>query len=49
MVVRNLANSVLQGIDLEVRPGEVVGLAGVEGNGQREFLRGIAGLSIGFG
>ena len=45
MVVRNLASSVLQGIDLEVRPGEVVGLAGVEGNGQREFLRGIAGLS----
>jgi ribose transport system ATP-binding protein len=45
MAVRNLANSVLQGIDLEVRPGEIVGLAGVEGNGQREFLRGIAGLS----
>lgn len=35
----------LQSIDFEVRPGEVVGLAGVEGNGQREFIRTIAGLA----
>ena len=31
-------------VDLAVRPGEIVGLAGVEGNGQREFLRALAGL-----
>ena len=29
---------------LEVRAGEIVGVAGVEGNGQRELLRAIAGL-----
>jgi ribose transport system ATP-binding protein len=31
-------------VSLDVRPGEIVGLAGVEGNGQREFLRALAGL-----
>ena len=31
-------------VGLDVRPGEIVGLAGVEGNGQREFLRALAGL-----
>lgn len=34
----------LQGVSFEVRAGEVVGLAGVEGNGQRELVRVIAGL-----
>ena len=45
LVARKITNGVLQGIDLEVAPGEVVGLAGVEGNGQREFLRSLAGLA----
>ncbi len=31
-------------IDLEVRAGEIVGIAGVEGNGQRELARVVAGL-----
>src|SRR5207244_8225755 len=31
-------------LDLELRAGEIVGLAGVEGNGQRELLRALAGL-----
>jgi ribose transport system ATP-binding protein len=44
LVARKITNAVLQGIDLEVMPGEVVGLAGVEGNGQREFIRTLAGL-----
>ncbi|GAA1010552.1 hypothetical protein Aple_029220 [Acrocarpospora pleiomorpha] len=33
-----------RGVDLRVGPGEVVGLAGIEGNGQRETLRALAGL-----
>ncbi|MEJ7929262.1 ABC transporter ATP-binding protein [Ramlibacter sp. AN1015] len=33
----------LEGIDLEVRAGEVVGIAGVSGNGQRELLYAISG------
>ena len=35
----------LSDASLEVRPGEIVGVAGVEGNGQRELLRAIAGLA----
>ena len=34
----------LGGVSLEVRPGEVVGLAGVEGNGQADFIRALGGL-----
>jgi ABC-type uncharacterized transport system ATPase subunit len=34
----------VQGIDLDVRSGEVVGIAGVSGNGQRELAYGIVGL-----
>ncbi|MHB8765486.1 MAG: ATP-binding cassette domain-containing protein, partial [Deferrisomatales bacterium] len=34
----------LKGCDLEIRAGEVVGLAGVEGSGQGVFLRVAAGL-----
>jgi simple sugar transport system ATP-binding protein len=34
----------LDGVDLEVRAGEIVGVAGVEGNGQRELVRALAGL-----
>ncbi len=36
-------------VDAAVCPGEIVGLAGVEGNGQREFLRALAGLEAGRG
>lgn len=34
----------LKGIDLEVRAGEILGIAGVDGNGQSEFLEVITGL-----
>ncbi len=34
----------VRGVSFEVRAGEVVGVAGVEGNGQRELVRAIAGL-----
>ena len=35
----------LEDISLTVRPGEIVGIAGVEGNGQRTLLRAIADLA----
>jgi general nucleoside transport system ATP-binding protein len=34
----------LEDVNLDVRAGEVIGLAGMEGSGQRTFLRGICGL-----
>ncbi len=34
----------VRGLDLEVRAGEIVGIAGVSGNGQRELAEAIAGL-----
>ena len=42
--VRGLSGPRFHDVSLDVRPGEIVGLAGVEGNGQREFLRALAGL-----
>jgi simple sugar transport system ATP-binding protein len=32
------------GLDLDVRAGEILGVAGVEGNGQRELVEAIAGM-----
>jgi simple sugar transport system ATP-binding protein len=37
--------AVLDGVDLSVRAGEIVGVAGVEGNGQRELVETLAGLA----
>ena len=45
LVARNISSDRLQGIEVEVWPGEVLGLAGVEGNGQRDFIRALAGLT----
>ena len=30
--------------DLDIRAGEIVGIAGADGNGQRQFMRGLAGI-----
>jgi ribose transport system ATP-binding protein len=37
----------LNGIDLEVRPGEVVGLGGLDGQGQRQLLLALFGTLVG--
>jgi simple sugar transport system ATP-binding protein len=34
----------VRGLNLQVRAGEIYGIAGVDGNGQSELIRGIAGL-----
>ncbi|MFY1649424.1 ATP-binding cassette domain-containing protein [Solwaraspora sp. WMMB762] len=39
-----LTGTGFRGVDGGVRRGEILGLAGVEGNGQRQFLRALAGL-----
>lgn len=36
--------SKIRGVDLEVRAGEIVGIAGIDGNGQSEFIEAITGL-----
>jgi ABC-type uncharacterized transport system ATPase subunit len=43
--VEGLSGGRLHGIDLQVRAGEIVGVAGVEGNGQRELAEALIGLS----
>lgn len=35
----------LDQVDLEIRPGEIIGVAGVEGNGQRTLARAIAAMA----
>ncbi|ELY87090.1 Monosaccharide-transporting ATPase [Natrinema altunense JCM 12890] len=37
---------VVSGIDLDVRAGEILGIAGVDGNGQAELIEAITGLRI---
>ena len=41
--VRGLRSSVLQGIDLDLVPGEVLGLAGLAGSGRGHLLRALIG------
>jgi ribose transport system ATP-binding protein len=42
--VRGLSGSGFTDVTLELQPGEIVGLAGIAGNGQSDFLRALAGL-----
>lgn len=41
--VRALSGQGYGPVSISVRPGEIVGVAGAEGNGQRAFLRGVIG------
>jgi simple sugar transport system ATP-binding protein len=43
-VRRARGDRALDGIDLTLRAGEILGVAGVEGNGQRELIEAIVGL-----
>jgi simple sugar transport system ATP-binding protein len=46
LTVTNAAGRrVVDAVSLDVRPGEIVGIAGVEGNGQTELVEAIAGLA----
>jgi ribose transport system ATP-binding protein len=48
LTVRNLVwTERLKGIDLSVRPGEVVGLGGLDGQGQHELLLALFGALVG--
>jgi general nucleoside transport system ATP-binding protein len=43
-VLGELGHEAVRGVDLAVRAGEVLGIAGVAGNGQRELADAVAGL-----
>jgi len=48
LAVRGLAwQSELRGVDLEVRPGEIVGLGGLDGQGQQRLMQALFGVLIG--
>ena len=42
--VRNASGAALDDVSFEVRAGEIVGVAGIEGNGQTELIEVLAGL-----
>jgi ABC-type sugar transport system ATPase subunit/ribose/xylose/arabinose/galactoside ABC-type transport system permease subunit len=44
LTVEHLSGTEFDDVSLEVRPGEIVGLGGIAGNGQSEFMRALAGL-----
>jgi ribose transport system ATP-binding protein len=45
LAVDSLSGAGFSEVTLHARPGEIIGLAGIEGNGQRDFLRALAGLA----
>jgi ribose transport system ATP-binding protein len=47
--VRDFSGPGFSNVTLNVRQGEILGLAGIDANGQREFMRAIAGLVKGRG
>jgi ribose transport system ATP-binding protein len=49
LAVENLCGAAFRGVSLKAYAGEIIGLAGIEGNGQRDFLRALAGLNANSG
>lgn len=43
-VLDHRGHAIVQKLSLEVRAGEILGVAGVQGNGQREFVEALTGL-----
>jgi ribose transport system ATP-binding protein len=43
--VRGLSSEAFSDVSMEVWPGEIIGIGGIEGNGQRDFLRSLAGIN----
>ncbi len=43
-VLGDLGQIAVDSVDLEIRSGEILGIAGVEGNGQKELIEAIAGI-----
>ncbi|HEX2722147.1 MAG TPA: ABC transporter ATP-binding protein, partial [Gemmatimonadaceae bacterium] len=44
VVLGSLNTRVVDGVTFSIRPGEILGIAGVEGNGQTELIEALAGL-----
>lgn len=44
LVVRKGSENAVDGITLKIRAGEIVGIAGIEGNGQTELIEALSGL-----
>ncbi|MEO8575221.1 MAG: ABC transporter ATP-binding protein [Gemmatimonadales bacterium] len=44
VVIGSLKTRVVDGVTFSIRPGEILGIAGVEGNGQTELIEALAGL-----
>jgi ribose transport system ATP-binding protein len=44
LVLRGFTGRRFAGLDLDLQPGEIVGIAGIAGNGQSDVLRALAGL-----
>jgi simple sugar transport system ATP-binding protein len=44
MIDGSRGTRVVDGVSFTVKPGEILGIAGVEGNGQTELIEGLAGL-----
>ena len=45
LVVKNAHGEALNGVSFSVKAGEIVGIAGIEGNGQTELIEAISGLT----